>query len=269
MALEFTAGLAVVVVAVLVVRLLARRSVAPPVTLLLILIENDGAGEPRGPGGDLDRKAMMLSLVSWLVRFLTRKGGSIVVWVLIYGGNNAFVRVLRSSDEDAITGERLRVAGGSLRGCFTAAIYTSLYYIRTFTVYDNFDGKSHSSSFHLSVEGNLVFSWRSPWQKDVSRSGAYSDLIAFVSDGEADICFYNIATDYPEKTLCFFPISFGKKNCYVIPGLPLGRYYIRTFTVYDNFDGKSHSPSFHLSVEGNLVFSWRSPWQKDVSRSGA
>ncbi|KAK2981287.1 hypothetical protein RJ640_006988 [Escallonia rubra] len=70
------------------------------------------------------------------------------------------------------------------------------YYICTFTVYDNFDGKSHSPSFHLSVEGNLVFSWRSPWQEDVSRSGAYSDLIAFVSDGEADICFYSIATDY-------------------------------------------------------------------------
>ncbi|KAK2971536.1 hypothetical protein RJ640_017905 [Escallonia rubra] len=76
-------------------------------------------------------------------------------------------------------------------------------------------------------------------------------------------------TNLQEKTLRFFPVSSGKKNCYVIPGLPPGRYYIRTFTVYDNFDGKSHSPSFDLSVEGNLVFSWRSPWPEDVSRSGA
>ncbi|KAK2985547.1 hypothetical protein RJ640_002393, partial [Escallonia rubra] len=142
------------------------------------------------------------------------------------------------------------------------------YHIRTFTVYDNFDGKSHSPSFHLSVEGNLVFSWRSPWQKDVSRSSAYSDLIAFVSLRRAHTNRYGLVR-IQEKTLYFFPISFDKKNCYVIPGLPLGRYYIRTFTVYNNFDGKSHSLSFHLSVEGNLVFSWRSPWQKDVSHSGA
>ncbi|KAK3022827.1 hypothetical protein RJ639_046647 [Escallonia herrerae] len=73
----------------------------------------------------------------------------------------------------------------------------SRYYIRTFIVYDNFNGKSHSLSFDLSVEGNLVFSWCSPWQEDVSRSSAYSDLIEFVSNGEADICFYSIATGLP------------------------------------------------------------------------
>ncbi|KAM7487596.1 hypothetical protein LguiB_025080 [Lonicera macranthoides] len=72
-----------------------------------------------------------------------------------------------------------------------------------------------------------------------------------------------------EKTLRFFPISSGKKNCYTIPNLPIGRYFIRTFTVYDNYDGKSHSPSFDLSVEGTLVFSWRSPWPEEISRSGA
>ncbi|KAK2982966.1 hypothetical protein RJ640_019244 [Escallonia rubra] len=90
------------------------------------------------------------------------------------------------------------------------------YYIRTFTVYDNFDGKSHSPSFHLSVEGNLVFSWRSPWQKDVSSFGGYSDLIAFVSDGEADICFYNIATDYPViaslKLIQIDPASYDSRR---------------------------------------------------------
>ncbi|OMO90211.1 hypothetical protein CCACVL1_07467 [Corchorus capsularis] len=71
-----------------------------------------------------------------------------------------------------------------------------------------------------------------------------------------------------EKTLRFFPLSFGKKNCYNIP-LPPGRYYVRTFTVYDNYDGKSHSPSFDASVEGTLVFSWRSPWAEDLARDGA
>ncbi|XP_044492014.1 receptor-like protein 4 [Mangifera indica] len=72
-----------------------------------------------------------------------------------------------------------------------------------------------------------------------------------------------------EKTLRFFPLSSGKKNCYIIPNLPAGRYYIRTFTVYDNYDGKSHSPSFDASVEGTLVFSWRSPWPEDLARDGA
>ncbi|CAI9756097.1 unnamed protein product [Fraxinus pennsylvanica] len=68
-----------------------------------------------------------------------------------------------------------------------------------------------------------------------------------------------------EKTLRYFPISSGKKNCYSIPA-GVGRHFLRTFIVYDNFDGKSHSPSFDLSVEGTLVFSWRSPWPESVSR---
>ncbi|XP_050117052.1 receptor-like protein 4 [Malus sylvestris] len=72
-----------------------------------------------------------------------------------------------------------------------------------------------------------------------------------------------------EQTLRYFPLSSGKKNCYIIPNLPSGRYYIRTFTVYDNYDGKSHSPSFDISVEGTVVFSWRSPWPEDLARTGA
>uniref|UniRef100_A0A7N0U1F9 Malectin-like domain-containing protein n=1 Tax=Kalanchoe fedtschenkoi TaxID=63787 RepID=A0A7N0U1F9_KALFE len=72
-----------------------------------------------------------------------------------------------------------------------------------------------------------------------------------------------------EKTLRFFPISSGKKNCYVIPSLPDGRYFFRTFIVYDNYDGKSQSPSFDVSVEGTLVFSWRSPWSEGIARNGA
>ncbi|XP_024019413.1 putative leucine-rich repeat receptor-like serine/threonine-protein kinase At2g14440 [Morus notabilis] len=72
-----------------------------------------------------------------------------------------------------------------------------------------------------------------------------------------------------EKTLRYFPLSSGKKNCYAVPNLPNGRYYVRSFTVYDNYDGKSHSPSFDASVEGTVVFSWRSPWSEDLARSGA
>lgn len=76
-------------------------------------------------------------------------------------------------------------------------------------------------------------------------------------------------THQQEKTLRYFPISAGKKNCYNIPDLPAGRYLLRTFTVYDNYNGKSHSPSFDVSVEGTVVFSRRSPWQESIARSGA
>ncbi|PWA39105.1 hypothetical protein CTI12_AA574460 [Artemisia annua] len=62
-----------------------------------------------------------------------------------------------------------------------------------------FSGNDHSvfPHFDLSVEGTLVFSWRSPWEEDISRYGAYSDLIFYGLDGDADVCFYSIATDPP------------------------------------------------------------------------
>ncbi|XP_061375110.1 receptor-like protein 4 [Gastrolobium bilobum] len=73
-----------------------------------------------------------------------------------------------------------------------------------------------------------------------------------------------------EKSLRFFPISSGKKNCYEIPSLSSSsRYLIRTFVVYDNYDGKSHPPSFDVSVRGTVVFSWRSPWPQSLARDGA
>ncbi|KAL6955609.1 hypothetical protein U1Q18_045470, partial [Sarracenia purpurea var. burkii] len=81
--------------------------------------------------------------------------------------------------------------------CYLVPVPDGRYYIRTFTVYDNYDGKWRTPSFDVSVEGTLVFSWRSPWPEEVYLSGAYSDLFAFVSDGEADVCFYSIATDSP------------------------------------------------------------------------
>ncbi|CAL1392834.1 unnamed protein product [Linum trigynum] len=83
------------------------------------------------------------------------------------------------------------------KNCYILPLPSGRYYFRTFTVYDNYDGKSHSPSFDASLEGTLVFSWRSPWPESLARDGAYSDLFAFVKDGEADVCFYSIATDPP------------------------------------------------------------------------
>ncbi|KAI7997592.1 Receptor-like protein 4 [Camellia lanceoleosa] len=88
------------------------------------------------------------------------------------------------------------IASGK-KNCYVIPVQTGRFYLRTFTVYDNYDGKARAPSFDMSVEGTLVFSWRSPWPEDISRSGAYSDLFAFISDGEADVCFYSIATDSP------------------------------------------------------------------------
>ncbi|XP_026407816.1 receptor-like protein 4 isoform X2 [Papaver somniferum] len=83
------------------------------------------------------------------------------------------------------------------KNCYIVNVPNGRYYFRTFTVYDNYDGKLHPPSFDLSVEGTQVFSWRSPWFEEISKNGAYSDLFAFVNDGEADVCFYSIATDPP------------------------------------------------------------------------
>ncbi|KAK1298808.1 putative LRR receptor-like serine/threonine-protein kinase [Acorus calamus] len=84
------------------------------------------------------------------------------------------------------------------KNCYSLpSLPSGRYYLRTFTVYDNYDSKLRSPSFDVSVEGTLVFSWRSPWPETVAKDGAYSDLFAFVKDGVADVCFYSIATDPP------------------------------------------------------------------------
>ncbi|CAN6445989.1 unnamed protein product [Victoria cruziana] len=83
------------------------------------------------------------------------------------------------------------------KNCYNVNVPNGRYFIRAFNVYDNYDSELHSPSFDVSVEGTLVFSWRSPWPAEVSRNGAYSDLFVFVTDGEATICFYSIATDAP------------------------------------------------------------------------
>ncbi|KAI5060277.1 hypothetical protein GOP47_0024697 [Adiantum capillus-veneris] len=72
-----------------------------------------------------------------------------------------------------------------------------------------------------------------------------------------------------EKTLRSFPITGGKKNCYVVD-MPNGLYYIRMFFVYDDYDNKTHAPSFDVSVEGTVVFSWGpEAWTEDNIKFGA
>nr|XP_043626436.1 receptor-like protein 4 [Erigeron canadensis] len=110
-------------------------------------------------------------------------------------------------------------------------------------------GSSTTTTDHFNT------TWFSDRYFTAGSTGLVSEPLRFQSDHE--------------KTLRYFPVSSGKKNCYIFPEIPSGRYYLRTFTVYDNFDGKSNSPSFDLSVEGTVVFSWRSPWPEDISRNGA
>ncbi|EPS67667.1 hypothetical protein M569_07106, partial [Genlisea aurea] len=117
-------------------------------------------------------------------------------------------------------------------------------------------------SLHIDCGGllNSTDSFHTSWISDRYYSGGavsvVSEPLRFVHQ--------------EEKTLRYFPITSGKRNCYSIPAVADGaRYFLRTFTVYDNYDGRSHSPSFDVSVEGTLVFSWRSPWPDLASRSGA
>ncbi|PKA56586.1 Putative leucine-rich repeat receptor-like serine/threonine-protein kinase [Apostasia shenzhenica] len=83
------------------------------------------------------------------------------------------------------------------KSCYSIPVPPGRYYLRTFTVYDNYDSKLRTPAFDVSLEGTVVFSWRSPWNEAVARSGAYADLIGPVRDGSADLCFYSIATDPP------------------------------------------------------------------------
>ncbi|CAM8879698.1 unnamed protein product [Rhodiola kirilowii] len=116
-------------------------------------------------------------------------------------------------------------------------------------------------SLHIDCGGNAnsTDAFGTTWLADRYFTAGYPSIVS------EPLLFGSVQ----EKTLRFFPISSGKKNCYIIPSLPSGRYLFRTFTVYDNYDGKSHSPSFDVSVEGTLVFSWRSPWSEVTARSGA
>ncbi|KAK9276328.1 hypothetical protein L1049_005860 [Liquidambar formosana] len=116
-------------------------------------------------------------------------------------------------------------------------------------------------SYHIDCGGltNSTDQFNTTWLSDRFFTAGSSAIVS------EPLRFHSL----PEKTLRFFPITSGKKNCYIIPNLPNGRYFVRTFTVYDNYDGKSHPPSFDVSVEGTFVFSWRSPWPETTSRDGA
>ncbi|KAI3452993.1 hypothetical protein Pfo_009656 [Paulownia fortunei] len=117
-------------------------------------------------------------------------------------------------------------------------------------------------SLHIDCGGlvNSTDAFHTTWLSDRFYSGGATSVVS------EPLHFFH----HQEKTLRYFPISSGKKNCYSMPTSTAGgRYFLRTFTVYDNFDGKSHSPSFDVSVKGTLVFSWRSPWPESIARSGA
>ncbi|GER36255.1 leucine-rich repeat protein kinase family protein [Striga asiatica] len=117
-------------------------------------------------------------------------------------------------------------------------------------------------SLHIDCGGlvNTSDAFRTSWLADRYFTGGAASVVS------EPLIFRH----QQEKTLRYFPVSFGKKNCYSVP-VPAGggRYLLRTFTAYDNYDGKSHSPSFDVAVGGTVVFSWRYPWLESTSRYGA
>ncbi|WCJ24587.1 Di-glucose binding protein with Leucine-rich repeat domain [Euphorbia peplus] len=136
----------------------------------------------------------------------------------------------------------------------------SLPFLILFSIFFSASSFPYDISVYIDCGGptNSTDSFKTTWLSD-----------RFFTGGGSSVVSEPLHFRFPqEKTLRFFPLSSGKKNCYIIP-LPPGRYYLRTFTVYDNYDGKSHSPSFDASVEGTLVFSWRSPWPENLARDGA
>ncbi|KAM1497810.1 hypothetical protein ACFX10_020736 [Malus domestica] len=59
------------------------------------------------------------------------------------------------------------------------------------------DGRSYRidcGSLSVSIDS---FNTTSPLPDDLARTGAYSDLFAFVADSNADVCFHSIANDAP------------------------------------------------------------------------
>ncbi|KAL0396826.1 UNVERIFIED_CONTAM: Receptor-like protein 4 [Sesamum calycinum] len=112
---------------------------------------------------------------------------------------------------------------------------------------------SLSSPFNYSLHidcGGLVNStdaFRTTWLSDRFYSGAPPRRVRTPP-----------LSHQQEKTLRYFPSPPARKLLLHPDGQRRSRYLLRAFTVYDNYDGKSHSPSFDVSVEGTLVFSWRS-----------
>jgi len=102
------------------------------------------------------------------------------------------------------------------KNCYQVQVPIGRHYISMFFVYDNYDLTQHSPSFDVSVEGTVVFSWRSPWLESTANSGAYSDLYAFIHDGSATVCFYSISTDSPVigslELLQVDPLSYASNS---------------------------------------------------------
>ncbi|KAI4379165.1 hypothetical protein MLD38_005496 [Melastoma candidum] len=123
-------------------------------------------------------------------------------------------------------------------------------------------------AYNLDCGGNTTFtdSFNSTWLSDRYFSGGASSV---VSD----------PLNFPspqDRSLRYFPLSSGKKNCYSIPvngsvssTLSSSRFLLRTFTVYADYDGLSRAPSFDVSVQSTVIFSWRYPWPEQVSSKGA
>ncbi|XP_073365973.1 receptor-like protein 4 isoform X3 [Aegilops tauschii subsp. strangulata] len=91
-------------------------------------------------------------------------------------------------------------ASAGKSSCYSLPLAPGRYYLRVFSVYDNYDSKLRSPSFDVSAAATLVLSFRSPWPETAARYGAYSDLIfPASSDAEAatDVCFYSLSTDAP------------------------------------------------------------------------
>ncbi|KAK7279564.1 hypothetical protein RJT34_24617 [Clitoria ternatea] len=117
-------------------------------------------------------------------------------------------------------------------------------------------------SYHINcgTSTNSTDSFNTTWLSDRFFSGGISAIVS------EPLRFHLLS----EKTLRSFPASSsGKKNCYSFPSLPSGRYLLRTFTVYDNYDAKSRPPSFDVSLSATILFSWRSPWPESTARDGA
>lgn len=182
------------------------------------------------------------------------------------GGSSAIVsEPLRFHHPQEKTLRSFPLASGK-KNCYSIPnLPTGRYYVRTFTVYDNYDGKSHAPSFDASVEGTVVFSWRSPWPEDIAGSGAYSDLFAYVSDGQADVCFYSVATDPPVigtlEIVEVDPESYGGGNGHVL--VNYGR-----LTMGSDAWGPGFSNDWDLFGRSwQSDFELRSPATKNAARS--
>ncbi|CAM6091323.1 unnamed protein product [Calypogeia fissa] len=105
---------------------------------------------------------------------------------------------------------------------------------------------------------NFTDQYNQTWIQDSYFTGGSASLVSQPGN------FSQIA----ERTIRYFPTTGGKKHCYLVP-VPNGRYFVRMFFVYDNYDNKALAPNFDVSVENTVVFSWRYPWTGSIADVGA